>query len=146
MNVLVYTRTPKNYKRVKFVSLDKLLSASDIITPHCPLNEQSKEMFNKTVFDKCKDGAFFINTARGGIVNEFDLYDALKSGKLSGAAIDVLSQEPMSNNCILKKAPNLVITPHTAWAPLTTRKRLLNIVQENIVAFLNGNTPKNKVN
>lgn len=146
MNVLVYTRTPKNHKRVKFVSLDKLLSASDIITPHCPLNEQSKEMFNKTVFDKCKDGAFFINTARGGIVNEFDLYDALKSGKLSGAAIDVLSQEPMSNNCILSKAPNLVITPHTAWAPLTTRKRLLNIVQENIVAFLNGNTPKNKVN
>ena len=144
MKVLVYTRTPKSDDRVQFVSLDELLSNSDIITPHCPLNEQTKEMFNKDTFAKCKDGAFFINTARGGIVNEQDLADALKSGKLSGAAIDVLTEEPMSKECVLNGIPNLIITPHTAWAPLETRKRLLCIVEDNIIAFLNGN-PKNKV-
>lgn len=145
MKVLVYTRTPKNDSRVTFTSLDDLLAQSDIITPHCPLNEQSREMFNKYTFAKCKDGAFFINTARGGIVNELDLADALKTGKLSGAAIDVLQEEPMSHNCVLKGIPNLIITPHTAWAPLATRQRLLNIVQDNINAFLSGN-PKNKIN
>ncbi len=145
MRVLVYTRTPKNDDRVTFVSLDELLMASDIITPHCPLNENSREMFNKQAFSKMKDGAFFINTARGGIVNEQDLADALKSGKLSGAAIDVLNEEPMTENCVLKNIPNLIITPHTAWAPLATRQRLLDIVKNNINAFLNGN-PTNKVN
>ncbi len=144
MNVLVYTRTPKSDNRVNFVSLDELLSTSDIITPHCPLNEQSRELFNKNTFAKMKDGAFFINTARGGVVNENDLAQALKSGKLSGAAIDVLTEEPMKKDCELKGIPNLIITPHTAWAPLETRKRLLCIVEDNIKAFLNGN-PKNKV-
>ena len=144
MNVLVYTRTPKSDNRVRFTSLDELLKNSDIITPHCPLNEQSKEMFNKETFSKMKDRAFFINTARGGIINEQDLAEALKSGKLSGTAIDVLNEEPMSKDCVLKGAPNLIITPHTAWAPLETRKRLLGIVEDNIKAFLNG-TPKNKV-
>lgn len=144
MNVLVYTRTPKSDNRVRFTSLDELLKNSDIITPHCPLNEQSKEMFNKETFSKMKDRAFFINTARGGIINEQDLAEALKSGKLSGAAIDVLNHEPMSKDCVLKGVPNLIITPHTAWAPLETRKRLLGIVEDNIKAFLNG-TPKNKV-
>ena len=144
MRVLVYTRTPKNDDRVEFVSLDELLSQSDIITPHCPLNEQSREMFNKNTFAKFKDGAFFINTARGGVVNEQDLADALNCGKLSGAAIDVLTAEPMANDCVLKGVKNLIITPHTAWAPLETRKRLLGIVEDNIISFLNGN-PKNKV-
>ncbi len=145
MHVLVYTRTPKDDTRVKFVTLDELLKNSDIITPHCPLNDQSREMFNSQTFAKMKDGAFFINTARGGVVNEQDLADALKTGKLSGAAIDVLTEEPMSDNCVLKGIPNLIITPHTAWAPLDTRKRLLGIVENNIKAFLNGN-PTNKVN
>lgn len=144
MNVLVYTRTPKSDNRVRFTSLDELLKNSDIITPHCPLNEQSKEMFNKETFSKMKDRAFFINTARGGIINEQELAEVLKSGKLSGAAIDVLNHEPMSKDCVLKGVPNLIITPHTAWAPLETRKRLLGIVEDNIKAFLNG-TPKNKV-
>lgn len=145
MRVLVYTRTPKKDTRVKFVSLDELLKLSDIITPHCPLNDQSREMFNRDTFTKMKDGAYFINTARGGVVNEQDLVDALNSGKLSGAAIDVLSEEPMPQNCVLKGVPNLFITPHTAWAPLATRERLLGIVEENIKAYLNG-TPKNVVN
>ena len=144
MNVLVYTRTPKDDSRVRFVSLDELLKSSDIVTPHCPLNDQSREMFNKETFSKMKDGAFFINTARGGIVNEQDLANALKSGKLSGAAIDVLNEEPMSKDCCLLCAPNLIITPHTAWAPLATRQRLLGIVVDNVKSFLNGN-PKNVV-
>ncbi len=144
MRVLVYTRTPKEDARVTFVSLDELLKLSDIITPHCPLNDQSREMFNRDTFAKMKDSAFFINTARGGVVNELDLANALNSGKLSGAAIDVLSEEPMSKDCALKGAPNLIITPHTAWAPLATRQRLLQIVQDNIISFLNG-TPKNVV-
>ncbi len=144
MRVLVYTRTPKNDGRVTFVTLDELLKQSDIVTPHCPLNDQSKEMFNKNSFDKMRDGAFFINTARGGVVNENDLAQALKSGKLSGAAIDVLEKEPMLQDCVLKGVPNLIITPHTAWAPLTTRKRLLQIVEDNILAFLNK-TPQNQI-
>ncbi len=145
MRVLVYTRTPKEDARVKFVSLDELLKLSDIVTPHCPLNDQSREMFNRDTFDKMRDGVFFINTARGGVVNEQHLADALKSGKLSGAAIDVLSEEPMSKDCVLKGVPNLIITPHTAWAPLATRQRLLGIVEDNIISFLNGK-PKNIVN
>lgn len=144
MKVLVYTRTLKNDDRVQFVSLDELLEKSDIITPHCPLNAQSREMFNKATFAKMKDGAFFINTARGGVVNERDLADALNDGKLSGAAIDVLTEEPMQKDCVLKNIPNLIITPHTAWAPLETRRRLLGIAEDNIIAFLNGD-PKNKV-
>ena len=144
MRVLVYTRTPKDDTSVRFVSLDELLKTSDIVTPHCPLNDESREMFNKNTFAKMRDGAFFINTARGGVVNESDLADALKSGKLSGAAIDVLNQEPMAKDCCLLGAPNLIITPHTAWAPLATRQRLLHIVEDNIKAFLNG-TPKNVV-
>ena len=145
MKVLVYTRTPKDDTRVKFVSLDELLKTSDIVTPHCPLNAESHEMFNKDTFAKMKDGAFFVNTARGGIVNEADLANALKSGKLSGAAVDVLNEEPMTKDCCVFGVPNLIITPHTAWAPLATRKRLLNIVENNIIAFLNGE-PQNKVN
>lgn len=142
MQVLVYTRTPLQID--KFVSLDYLLENSDIVSVHCPLNEQSAKMFNTDTFRKFKDGAFFINTARGGVVDENALNDALESGKLSGAAIDVLTIEPMNETCVLKNAKNLTITPHTCWAPLTTRKRLLNIVCDNIAAFLSGN-PQNNV-
>lgn len=144
MNVLVYTRTPKSDKNVTFVTFDELLSKSDVITAHCPLNSQSREIFNANAFSKMRDGAYFINTARGGIVNELDLANALKCGKLSGAAIDVLSREPMTPDCMLKGIPNLIITPHTAWAPLTTRQRLLKIVENNIISFLKG-TPQNVV-
>jgi len=141
MRVLVHTRTPKNDP--KFVSLDELLASSDIISMHCPLTEQTKDLMNREAFKKCKNGAFFINTARGGVVDEFALFEALKSGKLSGAAVDVLKSEPMSNDCPLLNAPNIIITPHTAWAPLKTRQRLLGIVCDNIQAFLDGNPTNN---
>ena len=142
MKVLVYTRTPREGE--KFVDFDTLLSESDVISMHCPLTEQTKELMNAEAFKKCKDGAFFINTARGGVVDEFALFDALQSGKLSGAAVDVLKSEPMSVDCPLINAPNIIITPHTAWAPLKTRQRLLGIVCDNIQAFLDGE-PKNNV-
>lgn len=144
MNVLVSTRTPTTDNDVSFVTLDELLGSSDIITLHCPLNDETNKLFNKSNFDKCKNGAFLINTARGPIVDEIALVETLKNGKLSGAAIDVLEVEPMKDDCPLLGTPNLIITPHVAWAPLTTRERLIKIVYDNIKAFLNG-TPQNVV-
>lgn len=144
MKILVHTRTVRDNGVTEFVSLDELLSRSDIVTVHCPLNDQSREMFDGTAFSKMRDGAFFINTSRGGTVNESALRAALQNGKLSGAAVDVLQKEPMADDCPLLGAPNLIITPHTAWAPLTTRERLLGIVYDNINGFLNGN-PQNVI-
>lgn len=144
INVLVYTRTIRENGETKFVDFDTLLRQSDIISLHCPLNEQSADMMNKEAFNKCKDGAFFINTSRGGTVDEDALFDALYTGKLSGAAVDVLKSEPQTEKSQLEKAPNIIITPHTAWAPLATRKRLLGIVEDNIKAFLAGK-PQNKI-
>ena len=145
LNVIVYTRTVREDGETNFVSLDNLLKQSDVVTMHCPLNEQSADMMNKETFSKMKDGAFFINTARGGVVDENALKDALITGKLSGAAVDVLKKEPMSENCVLLDAPNIIITPHSAWAPSTTRQRLVELVASNLKAFMDG-CPKNVVN
>ncbi len=144
MNVLVHTRTVRPDNETKFVSLDELLAQSDIITVHCPLTEDNAKMFNKESFNKIKNGAFFINTARGGLVDELALVEALKNGKLSGAAVDVIEYEPMRTDCPLLDAPNLTITPHSAWVPKSTRERLFGIVLNNIEQFLNG-TPVNVV-
>lgn len=144
MRVIVNTRTVREDGGTEFVDLDTLLKESDIVSVHCPLNEQSADMMNAHAFSKMKKGAFFINTSRGGTVDEQALFDALEGGKLSGAAVDVLKTEPMDKNCVLANAKNLIITPHTAWAPLATRQRLLKIVADNITAFLNGN-PINKI-
>ena len=141
MKVLVYTRTKREGE--KFVSFDELLANSDVISMHCPLTEQTKDIMNSDAFSKCKNGALFINTARGGVVDEFALFDALQSGKLSGAAVDVLKSEPMVDECPLINAKNIIITPHTAWAPLKTRERLLGIVCDNIQAFLDGKPTNN---
>ncbi len=145
MKVLVHTRTPKEDPRVEFVSFDTLLSSSDYISVHCPLTDKTAKMFNASAFEKCKNGAFFVNTSRGGVVDEIALAFALNSGKLSGAALDVLATEPMSAECPLIGAKNLTLTPHTAWIPVETRQRLIGIVADNLKAFLDG-TPKNKVN
>ncbi len=145
MKVNVYTRTPKEDSRVKFVPFDTLLAESDYISAHCPLNDQTAKLFNEEAFKKCRDGAFFVNTSRGGVVDEVALADALNSGKLSGAALDVLSVEPMREDCPLIGAKNLTLTPHTAWIPVETRQRLIGIVEANLKAFLDG-APTNKVN
>lgn len=145
MNVIAYNRSPREIENVKMVSLDELLSKSDIVSVHCPLNSESEHMFNKETFAKMKKGALFVNTARGGVMIEQDLFDALESEHLGGAAIDTLAVEPMEEDCILMNAKNCIITPHIAWAPVETRVRLMNIVVDNIRNFLNG-TPTNKVN
>ncbi|MBR2044330.1 MAG: D-2-hydroxyacid dehydrogenase [Clostridia bacterium] len=138
MKVLVYKRSRLNDERVKQVSLDELLSASDIVSMHCPLNKDSENMMNAQSFNKMKDGAVFINTARGGLVDEYALRDALLSGKLLGAGLDVLRREPMDKDCPLLGVENCIITPHIAWAGLETRKRLMEIVTSNIAAFISG--------
>lgn len=144
MEVVSYTRSPKTHDSVRFVSFEELLAKSDIISVHCPLNDDSRNMFDAEAFEKCKDGAYFVNTARGAIVDEEALLHALESGKLSGAGVDVLRKEPMRPDCPLLLAPNITITPHVAWAPMETRRRLLQTVLSNIRAFLDG-APQNVV-
>lgn len=144
MNILAYRRNPEDDDTAKIVDLDTLLKESDIVTVHCPLNKASEKMFNKETFGKMKDGAIFINTARGGVVVEQDLVDALENGKLSFAGIDVLETEPMAHDCKLLNAKNCIISPHIAWAPMETRERLMDIVCDNIRNFLAG-TPTNVV-
>ena len=145
MKVLVCTRTQQADDRVSFVDFDTLLRDSDYLTVHCPLNPSTEKIFNEEAFTKAKQGLYFINTARGGVIDEQALAVALSSGQLSGAAIDVLTKEPMQEGCPLLDAPNITITPHIAWAPLETRERLLSIVIANVKAFIEGN-PTNVVN
>ena len=145
MKVIVYTRTPRNDDNTRFVGWEELLRYSDVLTVHCPLNDSSSEMFNREAFAKCKKGAFFINTARGGVVDEYALKEALESGILSGAAIDTITVEPMREDCVLYGVKNLTITPHIAWSPQETVERLIGIVADNIRCYLKGE-PKNKVN
>lgn len=145
MKVIATKRTPVEDDIVTFVDFDTLLRESDYLSVNCPLNDGTREIFNAEAFAKMKKGAYFINTARGGVIVEQDLVDALKSGHLSGAAVDVLTVEPMRADCPLLNAPNITFTPHVAWAPIETRTRLLSIVMDNIENFLGG-TPKNVVN
>ena len=145
MNVIACTRTKKEDDTVRFVDFETLLSESDYLSVHCPLTDVTAGIFNKNAFAKMKKGAYFINTARGGVIDEQALFNALESEHLSGAAVDVLTKEPMQESCPLLRAKNITITPHIAWAPLQTRERLLSIVESNIDSFLNG-APQNVVN
>ncbi len=138
MNVLAYSRSPKNVEGVRQTTLQELLAESDIVTVHCPLNEDSADMFSRNSFAQMKQGALFVNTARGGVMVEKDLKEALESGHLGGACIDTLRVEPMEEDCILMQTKNCIITPHIAWAPVETRQRLMGIVAENIRQFLSG--------
>ena len=118
--------------------LSELLENSDIISLHCPLTSENRHMMNKTAFAKCKKKPLLVNTARGGLVDENALKDAVESGLLSGAALDAITVEPM-RNCVLKGIENIVITPHAAWAPMSTRIKLLGITVDCIKAWLDGN-------
>ena len=145
MRVIATNRSKKAYDGVEFVDFDTLLSESDYLSVNCPLNAETAEIFDADAFDKMKVGLYFINTARGGVIVESALADALNSGKLSGAGVDVLTLEPMREGCPLLTAKNITITPHGAWAPLETRIRLLSIVTGNVKAFAKG-APTNVVN
>lgn len=144
MQVLAYSRSGIPGQG-EYVALDDLLAKSDIVTLHCPLTAENKELINEETIRKMKDGAILLNTARGGLVNEQALKDALVSGKLQGAAVDVVSQEPILPENVLLDAPNCIITPHMAWAPTESRKRIIDCVVKNIEGFLAG-TPVNVVN
>lgn len=145
MRVLVYGRRKIDDDTVTQVDFDTLLRESDVVTLHCPLNDDSRKMMNAEAFEKMKKGAYFVNTARGALVDENALKDALTSGHLAGAGVDVLNVEPMTEDCPLLDAPCCLFTPHIAWAGVETRRRLLDIVFDNIKAFLNGK-PQNTVN
>lgn len=130
---------------MKFVSLDELLENSDIITLHCPLFPSTKEIIRKETIAKMKDNVIIINNSRGPLINERDLAEALASGKVAGAAVDVVSAEPMPADCPLVNAPNCIITPHISWAPKESRQRLMDIAIANLKSFVEG-SPVNVVN
>ena len=138
MKVLVHGRRPIPDTDVEQVPFAELLRRSDVVTLHCPLNGDSEGMMNATAFGMMKKGAIFINTARGGLVDETALRAALDSGHLLGAGIDVLQVEPMTADCPLYGAPNCILTPHIAWAGLETRHRLMGVVADNIRHYLAG--------
>ncbi|WP_282124153.1 D-2-hydroxyacid dehydrogenase [Algibacter mikhailovii] len=148
LKVITYSRTiqPENEtENCKYVNLDELLNNSDIISLHCPLNDDTKGIINKSNIEKMKDGVMLINTSRGPLIIEEDLKEALNSNKISGAGIDVVSMEPILPNNPLLKAKNCIITPHIAWAPKEARKRLINTAIKNLESFLKGE-PINVVN
>ena len=148
MKVLAYDEHP-NHKleseTLKYVTLNELLEKSDVISLHCPLFPSTEGIINKDNISKMKDGAMLINTSRGPLVVEQDLADALNSGKLAGAAVDVVSAEPIKPDNPLLTAKNCIITPHIAWAPKESRKRLMDTTVDNLEKFMNGN-PVNVVN
>lgn len=139
MKVLVYDRYfQKSELDVVAVELDVLLQNSDVITLHCPQTQENRGLINAESIAKMKDGVLLLNDARGGLVEEQALAEALRSGKVAGAAVDVVSEEPISDVNPLLSAPNCIITPHIAWASLEARRRLMGIAVENVAAFLEG--------
>ncbi len=148
MNVLAYKRNPDSLRDIpyiKCVKLDELLSASDVVSLHCPLNNETRELINKNTLAIMKSSALLVNTARGGVINESDLAQALNDGVIAAAAVDVLAEEPMSANTPLRRAKNITITPHIAWAPVETRRRLFDVVCGNLRCYIEGK-PQNVVN
>lgn len=146
MNVVTYTRSPQKVTDdTKVCTFDKLLEVSDFVSLHCPLTKDNEKMINADALRKMKSTALLINTARGGLVDEQALADALNNGEIAGACIDALTYEPMREDCPLRNAKNCTITPHVAWAPKETRERLLEKVAENLKCFIDGK-PINVVN
>ena len=140
-NVIYYSTSGKNHdNEFKEVSLDTLLSESDIVSIHAPLNENTNNLINCDTLSKMKKTAYLLNLGRGLIVNEKDLYDALCEDKIAGAALDVLSTEPMSKDnplIVVKDSKKLLITPHIAWATVEARERCVDRVYDNVKTFLN---------
>ena len=144
MKIICNTRTKKP-GMPEFVSFEELLKEADILTLHAPLTDLTKNIINKESLSLMKKSAYLINTARGGFVVEKDLAECLKVGGIAGYAADVITTEPMLPDCPLLNCPNCVLTPHIAWAPKETRKRLLDIAYENFKAWIDGH-PSNVVN
>lgn len=145
MEILVYTSKPKKMlpKKYQKVALDSLFSMSDVVSLHCPLTPENKEMVNSYRLSLMKQGAILINTSRGGLIDEKALEQALLSGRLLGAGLDVLSSEPASVGNPLLKLKNCFITLHIAWATRESRTRLMNQAVKNLKAWMEGNTINN---
>jgi glycerate dehydrogenase len=125
---------------MKYAELDEVLSQSDVISLHCPLFTETEGMINKETIAKMKDGVMIVNTSRGPLINETDLADALNSGKVAAAGVDVVSTEPILMDNPLVTAKNCIITPHIAWAPKESRARLMDIAVNNLASFIDGKT------
>lgn len=141
-NVIYHSTSGVGYNNdYPHVSFDELLAQSDVISVHTPLNEKTLGMFNAEAFRKMKPSSYFINCARGAIVNEQDLADALMNHEITGAGLDVLVEEPMSDSCPLKDlkdSQKLVITPHMGWASVESRTKSIDEIYLNIKAYTNG--------
>ena len=138
MKVLAHTNHPAPFDGVEFVTTDELLAESDFVTLHCPLTPQTESMVNAEFISKMKSSAVLINTSRGQVIDEQALADALNSGRLAGAGLDVLSAEPPKADNPLLGARSCLITPHIAWAGYETRARLMDICRRNVEAYLSG--------
>ena len=145
MRVLIATRTLPQDCPYPVVTAEEVFRSADVLTLHCPLTEQTKGLICKKSLALMKETAILINTSRGGTVVEQDLADALNHDMIAAAYLDVLEKEPMSPDTPLKNAKNCVITPHIGWTPLDTRKRLLDITEDNLRGWLSGN-PQHVVN
>ncbi len=147
MTVLAHNRSrcPEGESIAQYVDLDTLLAQSDVISLHCPLTSQTQNIINPDSLAKMKAGAMLLNTARGPLVDEVAVAHALRSGKLRGFAADVICREPMLPDNPLLGAPNCILTPHMAWAPVESRQRILDCTITSIRAFLDGK-PINVVN
>jgi glycerate dehydrogenase len=148
MNVIATSRTQSNdtEDNIRFVDFDTLLVESDILTLHSALNESNEGIFNTSAFKKMKPSSVLINTARGGLIKELDLANALNANEIAFACLDVLCQEPPKDNNPLLNAKNCIITPHIAWTSLEARKKLLIEVAKNIQHFLENKPLLNLVN
>jgi glycerate dehydrogenase len=146
MNVIATSRTRAAHSSdVTMVDLDTLFRTADVVTLHCPLTPQTKELVNRERLSMMKRSAFLINTGRGPLIDEQALANALAAGQIAGAGLDVLAQEPPSADHPLLKVPNCFITPHFAWATRAARARLMHEVVGNVAAYL-GDNPRNVVN
>ncbi|MBR5187119.1 MAG: D-2-hydroxyacid dehydrogenase [Clostridia bacterium] len=145
MNVIATVRRPTEFEGVTFVDKDTLLAESDYLTLHCPLTDETRGFINRESLAKMKPSAVIINTARGGVIEEDALCEALNENRLRGAGIDVLDIEPMTPGHPYMRAKNCYITPHVAWASVEARTRLISLVAENLKGFRDGKII-NKVN
>ncbi len=147
MEILAYDNFPNDPGRsiASYVTLDELLARSDVIAVHCPLFPETQGIINKDTIAKMKDGVILINNSRGPLVVEQDLADALNSGKVAAAGLDVVSTEPILGDNPLLSAQNCIITPHISWAPRESRQRIMDCSVSNVKAFLTGK-PINVVN
>lgn len=147
MKVLAYDEYPNESGKAlaEYVPLDQLLAQSDVISLHCPLFPSTKGIINKANIAKMKDGVIIINTSRGPLIVEEDLKEALESGKVFAAGVDVVSSEPIKADNVLLGCKNCLVTPHIAWAPKESRKRLMDIAVDDLKAFIDGH-PINVVN